>query len=787
MSIAVLVAACGGVQSRFESHLRRGHEYYAKGDFAKASVEFRNAIQIEPKSASARLEAGRAAEAQGRLRDAVALYQSAIDSDSANRGAREALARLYLRAGAAELARKTLEPALTAHSEDAKLLTLRAAVRSQLKDHAGAVADAEHALRLAPTDEEAIEVRAGLYSQSGDLPGAISLVSHALRSTPASLPLHEVLADLYERDREIAKAEEQLKALVSLAPDNWAYRFRLAVFYSRGHRLDDAQRVLEAAVKALPTNNDAKLALVDFLATQRTRAQGEQILRSFVAQQPNNEDLRLGLGALLQRGGATQDAIEVYSSVVQRAGTSPQGLAARDRLARIALGQGRPADARRLLGAVLSASPLDSDALIMRAELSLTQNDATAAITDLRTVLRDHPEAIAVRQLLAKAYVTSQQLSLAVETLRSAVDFAPNDAALRVQLAQLLLQSRQPEQAVAQLGEAARRAPQDALIQTEVARSYLAARHFAAARAAAETVAKLRLDASTGPYLLGMSDVGLGHLDVAQKELEHALAIEPRAFDALSALARLEQARGETAQAIELVKGSVAHDPSNGAALDLLGNLYMAHKDRALARATFLRATQAAPTWWVAYRDLALARIAGGDDAGGIEAYQAGIAAAPSEPQLATELATFYEGRKRIDDAIALCENWHRRNPGVQTVTRALAMLLATYRTDRASLDRARDLTADFGASSDGELLDTYGWVRFKRAEYQQALPVLQRALQQSPDSREILYHLAMTELRMGQTDRARNDLQAALSGSAKFFGVDEARSTLAALVARSG
>lgn len=787
VAITALLTACGGVQSRFASHLRRGRAYYAQGDLAKAGVEFRNAMQIEPKSAAARFEAGRAAEGLGRLHDAAALYQSAIDLDPAGRDARAALVRLFLKAGAGDLARKTLEAGLAAHPDDATLLTLRAAARSELKDRAGAIADADQALRLAPTDEETIEVRAGLYRQSGDLPAAISLVSGAVQRAPSSEPLREVLADLYDRNRQQAKAEEQLKALVSLAPSKLQYRMQLAVFYSRTHRPDDAQRVLEAAVKAFPKSNDAKLALVDFLSTERTRAQGEAILRGFIAEQPDDEDLRLALGALLRRAGATKDAIAVYTDVVQRAGTSPPGLTARDRLASIAVSQGRQDDARRLVGEVLSASPSDSDALTVRAEMSLARANALPAVTDLRTVLRDHPEAIPVRQLLARAYVMNQQPSLAVETLQSAVDLAPGDARLRVQLAQLLLESRDPEQAVAQLDEAARRAPADAVVQTEIARTDLAARRFGAARAAAETVEKLRPDASTGPYLLGMADIGLDHSDLAQKELERALAIEPRAFDALEALARLEEGRGHTPQAIEIVKSAVAKDPANGAALDLLGKLYLSEKDRTNAEAALVRATQAAPKWWVAYRDLALARIAAGDDAGGIEAYKSGIAAAPSEPQLALELAALYEGRKRADDAIALCGDWHRRNPGVRAVTRALAMLLVTYRTDRESLDRARDLTADFATSSDGDLLDAYGWVRFRRAEYEQALPVLQRALQQAPDSREILYHLAMTELRMGQTDRARSDLQAALSGAAKFFGADEARSTLATLGRRSG
>jgi tetratricopeptide (TPR) repeat protein len=214
----------------------------------------------------------------------------------------------------------------------------------------------------------------------------------------------------------------------------------------------------------------------------------------------------------------------------------------------------------------------------------------------------------------------------------------------------------------------------------------------------------------------------------------------------------------------------------------LLGELYVAQKSPTLAIAPFTQATILAPKWWVPYRSLALARLAANDVAGAIAAYEAGIKAVPDETLLVTGLASLYQQQGRIDDAIASYEAWHRQNPKSQVVTNNLAMLLVNYRKDRASLDRARDLSAGFASSSDGVLLDTNGWVHFKRAEFADALPVLQRAVERSPDSREIRYHLAMAELQTGHADRARSDLESALAGSATFSGADEARSVLAGL-----
>jgi Tfp pilus assembly protein PilF len=56
-----------------------------------------------------------------------------------------------------------------------------------------------------------------------------------------------------------------------------------------------------------------------------------------------------------------------------------------------------------------------------------------------------------------------------------------------------------------------------------------------------------------------------------------------------------------------------------------------------------------------------------------------------------------------------------------------------------------------------------------------------------SPASKEIRYHLGMAELRAGQTERARSDLEAAVAGSVKYFGSEEARTALASLKGRAG
>jgi tetratricopeptide (TPR) repeat protein len=726
--------------------------------------------------------AARTAEKLGQPAAAVGLYQSVIDTTPDNLEARTQLGRLFIFGGVPARGLEIIKPALAAHPEDAVLLTLRAAAKQQLKDSAGAREDVDHALRLAPKHEEAVALRAGLYQQDGDLPAAITLVANAVRELPGSADLREVLANLYLAAHQGDKAEEQMRSLVNLRPEDARYRYQLANFYSQSDRRDDAQRVLEEAVKALPHRDDVKLALVDFLVTQRTPEQGERVLQTLIAQSPENDNLRLALGTLLQRAQRAREAIAVYDEVIARVGTGPQGLVARDRLAAIALAEGRVKDAGRLVAEVLEKNPRDNDALLLRGQMALARNDALAAINDFRAVLRDQPKAVAVNRLLAQAHLANDEPALAVEAYRTAVDDAPADTVLRIEFALALQRTQQLDASIAVLEDGVRRSPADAPIREALARAYLVKRDFAAAATAARDLKTLRPDAATGAYLAGLAAQGQNRLDDAQKEFQQALSLQPAAFDALSALAQLELARGRGGEAIALVKGAIGRNPKAVPPQVLLGELYVAQKSPTLAIAPFTQATILAPKWWVPYRSLALARLAANDVAGAIAAYEAGIKAVPDETLLVTGLASLYQQQGRIDDAIASYEAWHRQNPKSQVVTNNLAMLLVNYRKDRASLDRARDLSAGFASSSDGVLLDTNGWVHFKRAEFADALPVLQRAVERSPDSREIRYHLAMAELQTGHADRARSDLESALAGAATFSGADEARSVLAGL-----
>jgi len=264
--------------------------------------------------------------------------------------------------------------------------------------------------------------------------------------------------------------------------------------------------------------------------------------------------------------------------------------------------------------------------------------------------------------------------------------------------------------------------------------------------------------------------------------------MKPDAIETLRALVQVENTRSKPDAALARVQAAVDHDPTNPQAINLLGELLARAKKFESALQAFSRASAASPAWWVPYRNRATTRRALADNPGAIQDYQAALKAAPLELPLVVEAALYLEKQGHIDEAIFAYKTLYAGNsPAQQMAANNLAMLLATYKTDQASLDQALDLSTRFASSDNGSLLDTTGWVRFKRGEYRDALQVLERASERAPDSHVIRFHLGMTELRLGMTDRARTHLQAALAGEADFSGSEEARSALAGLTAKSG
>jgi len=783
-ALALALCACGGPKVRQERYTHRGQDYLASGNYLKALVEFRNALQIDPSNADLRYDIALTDEKLGNVREAAGFYAGAIEANHDHVAARAGLGRLLVFSGLPDEALKQIQPGLDAHPDDVALLIIRATALKQKKDTPTALQLAKKAVSLDPNNEDALATLAGIEVESGQKDEAVKLVEEATKRLPQSAVLRQLLAQVYLDRGDTANAERVLLALIQLQPKELIYRSRLALVYIADNRLDDAERTLRAAITAAPADIQAKKDLADFLWNRRGHAVAETELERMITQDPQDIELRFTLAGLYEKGGDTAKAEAQDRAMIESERWSSAGVRAREHLAAVYAARRDLPAADRVIKEILSHNPTDNAALALRASGELARGKAQAAIIDLRQVLRDQPESIVLLNALANAYLADGEPRLAEDTARHAVELDPSSEPARIELVQVLVATGKFAQAQTVLAELHKQVPNDLTALDLLYRCDIALGDLDGAQTAASELVRLQPDVAQGRLYLGIVAESSHRANDALAEYQRALELAPRSPEPLDAMAALLLKLKRFDEANQLVEAAVRRDPSSAVVQNIKGEVLFAQGPDHLsaADAAFRAALSQAPKWWNPYRGLAYVALRR-NDLNGTEAIlqQAASQADLGEGQR-LELAGLMTRANQPEEAIKQYDAVMKADPRSQIAAGGLAMMLVSYRSDQASIDRAATLVQPLAASNDWQLLDAFGWVQYKKQDFKTALTALQKAAVQRPDAMQLRFHLGMAELKSGRADQAEKDLAAALAHNQMFVGSDEAKTALAQL-----
>lgn len=781
LAVVLTLTACTGAQTRKLEFMHRGQEYLAHGDYQRARIEFRNALQIAPKDAAVRYLNGVVAEDLGDARGAAQFYKGAIDEDPDDIPARARLGTLFFLYGSPKDALAEVRPSLVKHPDDPRLLVVRAAAGSHL-NQPGALADADRAYELAPRSEDTVAVLTGLYIKAGRRADAEALLEKGIADIPDTVSLRLALVEQFQEAHESPKAEALLKQLVALQPKNPAYRIDLAHFYAVSNRLDEAEAALRQGLQGLPDSSAMRAALVDFLRSRRSPAAAETELHTLIAAHPDDANLHLQLAALYSADNQLSEAEAEYGKVISQDGAGQAAIEARDDLAGLRLRQHDTAGAESLIAQVLSKDPNNDDSLRMRAGLELAHGDARSAVADLRAVLRDEPDSIIDLRMLAAAQAASNEPDLAEQTLRQAMQEVPSDPSAALDLIGLLDRGGRQDRAAQVAVALAQQHPKDPLVLAAAFQAELTARSLKEATATAAALRNAAPRNPVGYYLSGLAADASADSAGAIAYYRKAIALAPDAREPLEALTRLYARQGKTDLALQELASVAQSQPKDPLPPALTGEIQFALKRLPEAAQSFTTAIALDPSWMPAYRGLAHVEVAQRNVDGAIHTLESARGKAKPPEAVDMDLASLYQGLGRSSDAVAAYQQGLKDNPSSDETANDLAMLLLTTRSDRASLDQALSVAQRFGNSSNPYYVDTLGWVQYKRGDLTRALSALGQAVNLAPSVPVLRYHLAMAELKSGQAVAARDNLEKALSGGRPFEGITEARAVLTQL-----
>jgi putative PEP-CTERM system TPR-repeat lipoprotein len=419
---------------------------------------------------------------------------------------------------------------------------------------------------------------------------------------------------------------------------------------------------------------------------------------------------------------------------------NPKSVPARLNLAKVAVLQGQPAEAEKLLGDVLDIDPTNDTAL-------------TALLTHL---------------------LNTNRVARAIDVVQKARAVAPDNALLTATLADLETRNGEPEKAIALLD----RAPKDqiglpALLGAR-ARALVTMNNLSDAR---DTYTRILTQNPNDLDARGhLTDVQVALKDYvgARTTVQDGLKLAPKNYAMLRALTQIEQRASGLPAALDLAD-KLEKDPANLPQARLLkGDVYLAARQPDKAADAFAAEFKAAPATDLVLRLAAVQESLGRSDQA-IQTLTDWIARNPDDTAAIEAVAYDELAAQKNDLAQAHLEALLATRPGNPMAMNNLAWIYG-LKNDPRALPLARKA---YALRPVAEIADTLGWLMVRDGESDSALPLLREASDVMPNNPAVQFHYALGLKQTGHRDEAVRLLSTALATTASFPERTEAQDLL--------
>lgn len=303
------------LQATFVDLYEQGHTLMEQGKYNEAELVLKEAVSLEPASATALEDLAKAYVRLKRFPDAVEVYKKLVAADPSNMVARADLAELYSWLGKHDKSIVTYRDALELAPDSIQLKNGLARVLRWNHRYDEAERLYREVLTDSPDNHAALEGLAKTQAISGELSESIKTLSTAIELYPNDPELHKELGTVLGWNKSYKEAIESLDRAIELSPDYVAaWRTKGDVYLW----MKSYQQALEAYEKATdldPDNVDDYLQLAKIHTQAGNRVGAENSLKEALRIDPANPKALDSLQEL--RGGDDVRYIELIGNIVE--------------------------------------------------------------------------------------------------------------------------------------------------------------------------------------------------------------------------------------------------------------------------------------------------------------------------------------------------------------------------------------------------------------------------------------------------------------------------------------
>ena len=759
-SLLLFVAACSSPEEVIQSHYENGMELLEENDLVKASIEFRNALQIDDTFVPAWYGMSLVEDQNKEWVKVVGLLNKVVELEPTHIEAQVRLGTLMLLIGELDTAVSTSEAALLLDNQNADVLALRGAVMLKLADRESAVDFANRSLAIEPGNLNALQVLAAERFSERDYDGALAFIEQSDNSSDGNRDLMLIAVYVYETKGEIDNAERVFKQLAEQNPEDKEIRIALVNFYVKHGKIDEAEQEIRDVAAQDPADFEASMDVVRFINTYRDASQTEQALLNLIQRGTDVVKYQLALSQFYLEKGDEPASKEVLEKIVERTGSSEDGLIARARLGEMALATNDTENASRIINEILELDGENIAALEMRGSINLDENNYDAAIQDLRIVLNETPNSTRASLLLAKAYELLGSIELADDTLADAFRFSQNNVAVGMAYSDFLLKQSSADRAESILVDLLNSDPKNIDVLKSLAQVRIIQQDWVGAQQVSDALKEAGDQSGVSTQIEGI--VYSSRQDYAQSIIafRDAYSAAPGESRPLVSLIGAYIQSGQREEAEEFLNSLLAENENNYLALVMLGQLQMLNQNTDGAISTLNSAIAVQPETETAYVNLIAHYVRSEDYDTALKIIEEAMLAVENNVGIQLTKASIFEQQKDFEGAIGVYEAILEINQNSDVVVNNLASLLSEHRTDNASLQRAQELAQRFRQSVIPHFKDTLGWIYYKVGDIQAASSLLQDVVEQMPTEIIFRYHLGSSYMAEGRNDAAIREFE---------------------------
>jgi tetratricopeptide (TPR) repeat protein len=726
ISVSLLLNACArDPQKAKAKYLAAGEKYMKKGQYGDASVEFRNALRLDPRFVDAYYQLAQADLAQRDWRGAYTSLGKAIELDPGRLDARLDRGRLYLAARQFDKAQE----------------------------------EANSILQEQPNNVGAYQLLGAALIGQQKPDKALEAFSKVTELVPNEASAYVNLALVEISLRRFKEAEEHLQKAVATDPKSLQANIDLANFYHLQNKLPEAQQALKTGIQNNPTAPQLYIDLANMQSSAGKPEDASATLDKLRNQMAKSPEASVTIGDYYAQRRDVDKALAEYQRGLS---ISPKNLDIEKRMEELYLISNRTDEASKLDAQLTKQAPKDPVVSVNHGRLLLAQGKQQDAIIALQTAVKGAPDSALAHYYLGVAYWQTNSLGQANSEFQEALKVTPGFPLALQSLAQLNLAQNHSSDAVVYAKELVQKFPAEVNYRLLLGGIYLrdakphpAEEQFLAAKQLAPNQAAVHLDLAQ-LYSTQKDWVK------AEKEFETVIQLAPSDAAALGVYAQFLVVRQQAPKAITLLQQFVSANPNNSQGHAILGALQFHVKNNTSAEAEFKRAIEIDPKSVQGYLDMGSLYIQEKQTDSAIGQYQKATELQPKSAPLVTLVGSLYLQKGDLETARKYYNRALEIDPNFAVANANMAWVDAEEGKDLdvalGMAQKAISLMPDVPSIS-----DTLAWVMYKKGNYAGAVPLLKACVRKAPDSAEFHYHLGLALIAAGQKTPGRAELQTAL------------------------